>query len=119
VTRIHLVPDNPLRHRRWRVLAMAVLFWLLVLLLTGCYADTFEGWSQVEGAIICAAVGCFVLAVVLVAIQHWRDSRLWRRLVRAHGGDEASAMATLRMLEEDHQHRVGRAWRRALREDVQ
>jgi hypothetical protein len=118
MSRIVLLPDNPLRHRRWQAAGLAVLFWLVVLLLTGCRADTFEGWAEIEGAIICTAVGTFVLAAALIVLRWAIDSYWWRRQCRAAGG-EASAKSNLRF-DEKLQRGMTCARRRGwLPEDVQ
>jgi hypothetical protein len=51
---------------------------------------TLHEWAAVEGALICVGVGLLALAILLIVIQHWRESRNWRRLVKACGGHEVA-----------------------------
>lgn len=61
------------------------------------------------------ALALTVICVAWIAIIHWMDSRKWRRLVRAHGGDEAAAWATVLMLEADFENRLMQSWRHSSR----
>jgi hypothetical protein len=51
---------------------------------------TLHEWAAVEGALICVCVGLLALAILLVVIQHWIESRNWRRLVKACGGHDVA-----------------------------
>lgn len=55
-------------------------------------------WAYIEGALIVTAIGFLLLALVLIVLIHWLESRLWRRFVHACGG-EKSAMAVLEAAE--------------------
>lgn len=77
-------------------------------------AQDATAWSILTGALVCTAVGLFAL-YLLVAFFVYRSGDLkWRRLLRAHGGDEASAMATVLLLEADFEQRCRRGWDRAM-----
>jgi hypothetical protein len=79
-----------------------------------------HAWTILILALPCAAAVCVVAAIVVTVVQWWRESRRWRRFVRAHGGDEVAAVGTVVIVEADYEYRIQRSvpkWRRALSTD--